>query len=248
VGLLSRKPAAIGEEIKTVLERLCSLEINTIVKDNMTGQKMPAPERALLELAEHYDCKLAEHGRSRLPGSPVTGGPVEFEGLRVRAADVIDHWAADVIDHWAADVIRRWSSDPALSDDRCGELMLLYRIRDTSEQLTRIFEAAARRGNPVGDHASADIAAHPVELTADEIVVLHKAWDLDLEQIALQTVIHLDGDVMHRVSPRCANGAAAPLLSAHDAALRTSISYWKTLVEIVGDFVGGIARTLGQRG
>jgi hypothetical protein len=232
VGLFSRKPEPIGEQIKTVLERLCSLEINTIVKDNMTGQKMPSPERALLELAEHYDSKLAEHGARRLPGTPVTGGPVEFEGLRIRAADVI----------------QRWSSDPALSDDHRAELMLLYRIRDTSEQLTRIFEAAARRGNPIGDHTSEDIAAHPVELAADEIVMLHKAWDLDLEQIALQTVIHLDGDVMHRVSPRCTNGSAAPLLSAHDAALRTSISYWKTLVEIVGDFLGGIARTLGQRG
>lgn len=232
MALFSRKADPIGEQIKTVLERLCSLEINTIVKDNMTGQKMPSPERALLELAEHYDCKLAEHGAPRLPGTPVTGGPVEFNGLRARAANVIDHW----------------SSDPALSDDHRAELMLFYRIRDTSEQLTRIFEAAARRGNPVGDHASPDIAAHPVELAADEIVVLHKAWDLDLEQIALQTVIHLDGDVMHRVSPRCTNGSAAPLLSAHDAALRTSISYWKTLVEIVGDFLGGIARTLGQRG
>jgi len=232
VGLFSRKPEPIGDQIKTVLERLCSLEINTIVKDNMTGQKMPSPERALLELAEHYDCKLAEHGARRLPGTPVTGGPVEFDGLRVRAADVI----------------HRWGSDPGLSDDHRGELMLLYRIRDTSEQLTRIFEAAALRGHPVGDHTSQDIAAHPVELAADEIVTLHKAWDLDLEQIALQTVIHLDGDVMHRVSPRCTNGSAAPLLSAHDAALRTSISYWKTLVEIVGDFLGGIARTLGQRG
>lgn len=232
MGLFSRKPAAIGDEIKTVLERLCSLEINTIVKDNMTGQKMPSPERALLELAEHYDCKLAEHGPKRLPGSAVTGGPVEFESLRVRAADII----------------RLWTSDSAPSDDDRGDLMLLYRIRDTSEQLIRIFEAAARRGNPVGDHTAADIADHPVELTADEIVVLHKAWDLDLEQIALQTVIHLDGDVMHRVSPRCTNGGAAPLLSAHDAALRTSITYWKTLVEIVGDFLGGLARTLGQRG
>jgi hypothetical protein len=231
VALFSRKPAAIGEQIKTVLESLCSLEINTIVKDNMTGQKMPPPERALLELAEHYDCKLAEHGSRRIPGTGVTGGPAEFERLRARADDLI----------------HAWSADPALSDDHRGELMLLYRIRDTSAQLTRIFESAARRGNPVGDYTAADMADHPIELTADEIVVLHKAWDLDLEQIALQTVIHLDGDVMHRVSPRCINGAAT-LLSAHDAALRTSISYWKTLVEIVGDFLGGIARTLGQRG
>ena len=93
MGLFSRKPEPIGDQIKTVLERLCSLEINTIVKDNMTGQKMPSPERALLELAEHYDCKLAEHGARRLPGTPVTGGPVEFDGLRVRAADVIHRWA-----------------------------------------------------------------------------------------------------------------------------------------------------------
>jgi hypothetical protein len=233
VALFTRKPAAFGDQIRTVLENLCSLEINTIVKDNMTGQKMPPPERALLELAEHYDCKLAEHGSPRIATPGVTGGPAEFERLRARAAAVA----------------HAWSSDPALPDDKQAELMIVHRIRDTSEQITRIFDAAARRGNAVGDHTAQDIADHPVELAADEIVILHKAWDLDLEQIALQTVIHLDGDVMHRVSPRFAGGpSAAPLLTAHDAALRTSISYWKTLVEIVGDFLGGIARTLGQRG
>lgn len=230
--MFARKPAALGDQIKTVLERLCSLEINTIIKDNMTGQKMPPPERALLELAEHYDCRLGQHGAPREPPGAVTGGPAEFERLRRRAGDLIT----------------RWSAGPALPDDQQAELMLLYRIRDTSEQITRICETAARRGQPIGDHTSAEIADHPVELTADEVVVLHKAWDLDLEQIALQTVIHLDGDVMHRVSPRCANGSSATLMSAHDTALRTSISFWKTLVEIVGDFLGGIARTLGQRG
>lgn len=233
MALFSRKPAAFGDQIKTVLESLCSLEINTIVKDNMTGQKMPPPERALLELAEHYHCKLIEHGSPRNASAGITGGPIEFERLRLRAAAVI----------------QVWSSDPTLPEDKQAELMILYRIRDTSEQITRIFDAAGKRGNPVGDHTAQDVAEHPVELAADEIVILHKAWDLDLEQIALQTVIHLDGDVMHRVSPRYAGGpGAAPLLSAHDAALRTSISYWKTLVEIVGEFLGGVARTLGQRG
>lgn len=232
MSLFRRKPAAIGDQIKTVLESLCSLEINTIVKDNMTGQKMPPPERALFELAEHYDCKLTELRSPRIAAPGVTGGPAEFARLRARAAAVI----------------HAWTSDPAVAEDQRADLMLLYRIRDTSAQLMRIFEAAARRGSRVGDHTADDVDDHPVELTADEIVVLRKAWDLDLEQIALQTVIHLDGDVMHRVSPRCTNGSAASLLSAHDAALRTSITYWKTLVEIVGDFLGGIARTLGQRG
>lgn len=231
--LFSRKPAAIGDQIKTVLESLCSLEINTIVKDNMTGQKMPAPERALLELAEHYDARLKEHGSPRIATTGVTAGPAEFERLRARAAAVITSW----------------TSDPALPADHQADLMILYRIRDTSEQITRIFDAAGRRGQPIGDYTSQDVTDHPIELTPDEIVTVHKAWDLDLEQIALQTVIHLDGDVMHRVSPRYAGGAsAAPLLTAHDAALRTSISYWKTLVEIVGEFLGGLARTLGQRG
>jgi hypothetical protein len=233
VPLFSRKPATLGDQIKTVLESLCSLEINTIVKDNMTGQKMPAPERALLELAEHYDARLREHGSPRIATTGVTGGPAEFERLRARGAAVITGW----------------TSDPAAPAEQQADLMILYRIRDTSEQITRIFEAAARRGQPIGDYTSHDVDDHPIELTPDEIVTVHKAWDLDLEQIALQTVIHLDGDVMHRVSPRYAGGAsAAPLLTAHDAALRTSISYWKTLVEIVGEFLGGLARTLGQRG
>jgi hypothetical protein len=234
VALFGRKPATIGDQFKTVLESLCCLEINTIVKDNMTGQKMPPPERALVELAELYDLKLAECGalRSAADGG-VTGGPAEYERLHLRAEALLN----------------KWLSDASAAEARQTELMILYRIRDNTDQIQEIFKAAGKRGQVIRDHAGPEASAHPIELTTDEIVVLHKAWDLGLEQIALQTVIHLDGDVLHRVQPRYATGSSATqLLTVHDAAIRTSISYWKTLVDIVGEFIGGVARILGQRG
>ena len=234
MALFARKPTEIGDQFKTVLEHLCSLEINTIIKGNMTGQKMPPPERAVIELAEQYDLKLIESGAPRPAAhGDVTGGPVEYERLHTRATELVT----------------RWRSQPSLPEDQQAELVLLCRIRDTTQQIGEIFKAAAQRGQVIGDHVIQDASAHPIELSSDEIVVLHKAWDLGLEQIAMQTVIQLDGDVMHRVQPRYATGpAATQLFSVHDTAIRTSITYWKTLVEVVGEFIGGVARFLGQRG
>ena len=232
MALFARKPTVISDQFKTVLEHLCSLEINTIIKGNMTGQKMPPPERAVVELAEQYDLKLIESGAPRPAAhGEVTGGPVEYERLHTRATELVN----------------RWLSEPSLPEDKQADLVILYRIRDTTQQLREIFQAAEQRGQVIGDHVTRDASAHPIELSSDEIVVLHKAWDLGLEQIAMQTVIQLDGDVLHRVQPRYATGpGAAQLFSVHDTAIRTSITYWKTLVEIVGEFVGGVARILGQ--
>src|SRR5262249_13208701 len=153
---------------------------------------------------------LAQSGASRPAAyGEVTGGPVEYERLQTRATELVN----------------RWCSEPSLSEDQQSDLILLYRIRDTAGQMGEVFKAAAQRGQPVGDHAARDASAHPIELSSDELVVLRKAWDLGLEQIAMQTVIQLDGDVLHRVQPRYATGpGAAQLFSVHDTAIRTSIT------------------------
>jgi hypothetical protein len=67
----------------------------------------------------------------------------------------------------------------------------------------------------------------------DEVVQLRKIWEIGTEEIALQTVVYLDGDVVVRVRPEYASGDHAHLLAIHATAVRTSLSFWKSLTELV---------------
>jgi hypothetical protein len=232
MGLFGRKAAVVGDHIQTLLENLCHLEINTIINDNITGRKMPVPEEAFVELACDYDRKLVALGAARGPDEgPVTGGPKEYQRLYDRALGLEKVWSAEL----------------ALDPVRSANLVIVSRIRQTSEQILRIFTSAAKR-QAVGDYTEGEARDHPIELLPDEIVVLRKAWELGIEDIVLQTVIQLDGDVIHRVQRQYSDGQHADLLAIHDMAIRTSVTYWKTLVDLVGEFAGGVGRLFGSRG
>jgi hypothetical protein len=232
VALFRRKTAAVGDHIQTILENLCHLEINTIINNNMTGEKMPVPEQALVGLAADYDRWLSDP--TRIPrgaeDGPVTGGPKEFQRLRDRADALQTRWRADT------------SPDPA----RDSDFMIACRIQQTSDQLLKIFQGAAKQ-QAVGDYTSADAHEHPIELAPDEIVVLRKAWELGTENVVLQTVIQLDGDVVHRVKRQYVDGEHTTLFRLHEIAIQTSVSYWKTLVEVAGEFIGGVGRFFESR-
>ena len=229
-----QKPlVVVGEHFKTILENLYNLEINTIVKDNITGQKMPPPEHALIDLAQLYDLKLAELGAPfDRGGGEVSGGPSEYEQIHRRAQSLISALAGALV----------------VPDDRAAEVFLVYRIRDTAAQMKSVFQAAAARQQSVPDPMTrASASEKPVELKPDELVLLRKAWDLGLEEIAFQTVIQLDGDVLQRLHPRYAGTQQAALLGLHDGAVRTCLDYWRTLVDLLGAFAEGVGRLLGAR-
>jgi len=230
--LWKRAPASkipLVDQLKTVFENLFHLEINTIIKDNMTGQKMPAPEHALVDLAAQYDFELTKYGspRGELDTREPTGGPAEFERLRIRSAQLISEW----------------SKDPALSSEQRSELYILCRIRDNADQLKSVFEAIAQRGKKVPDdltHANAD--QNQVELLADEFLMLRKAWEIGVEQIAFQTVVQLDGDVVTRVQPRFAATSEQAIWKVHDMSLQASLSFWRQLVDVLEEFAGFLVR------
>ena len=54
--------ADFQESLRTVARDLFNLEINTVIKDNMTARKMPDPANAILDIAQTYATKLLELG------------------------------------------------------------------------------------------------------------------------------------------------------------------------------------------
>ncbi len=71
----------------------------------------------------------------------------------------------------------------------------------------------------------------------NELSIIRKAWELGTQEIAMQTVIQLDGDVVTRIQPEFMRGINKDLFDIHNQGVATSIKYWKTLVSLIQDFI-----------
>jgi hypothetical protein len=94
--------------------------------------------------------------------------------------------------------------------------LLAQRIVDNAAQLSAIFGALT------GPKPSPDV-----------IVQMRKAWEIGTEQVAMQTVLWIDGDVTNRVIPEYAGSDAVHLLAVHSLAVKSAISMWDTLASVV---------------
>jgi hypothetical protein len=81
-----------------------------------------------------------------------------------------------------------------------------------------------------------------LDLTIDQITLIRKAWELGTEQIMLQTVIQIDGDVTTRMSERFAMDFNQTVLSIHNNSISTSTLFWANLVKTLSEMAG---RSLG---
>lgn len=67
----------------------------------------------------------------------------------------------------------------------------------------------------------------------DQIVQLRKVWEIGTEEVVMQTVLWIDGDATQRIHPAYVDKAHEQLLAIHAASVTASLSYWKSLGEIV---------------
>lgn len=67
----------------------------------------------------------------------------------------------------------------------------------------------------------------------DELVQLRKVWEIGTEEVVMQTVLWIDGDATQRIHPAYVDKKHEQLLGIHAASVTASLSYWKSLGEIV---------------
>jgi hypothetical protein len=67
----------------------------------------------------------------------------------------------------------------------------------------------------------------------DELVQLRKIWEIGTETVVMQTVLWIDGDATHRIHPGFADPAHQQLLAIHSASVSMSLTYWKTLGDLI---------------
>jgi hypothetical protein len=87
-----------------------------------------------------------------------------------------------------------------------------------------------------------DVGGPDIELTSREWIMIRKVWEISIEQIAMQTVIQLDGDVVTRLCRSHATEKHAHLWKAHMDSTQVAMDSWRFLVETVGNFLSASAK------
>jgi len=212
--------------LENLVNDLFSLEVNTIVKQGMMATKMPNLAHALIDLAIDYGVTLKRMGASI--------GEVEGEA----SAQIFDELRelasaeARVLQGLPRDKAQAKSSAQkprALDDRQASQLLLLCRIRDTSDMLKVLIPAGVRFTR---DSANA-FEPSQLPLTDRQRLTLRKAWEVGTEEVVLQTSVYLDGDVISRLRPDYALPEKQGFLEAHQRAVNTSIAFWRSLVDVV---------------
>jgi hypothetical protein len=98
---------------------------------------------------------------------------------------------------------------------------LVFRMKATARDLAAI---AAKQG-----------AGTP--LTAREIAILRKAWEIGTDEVVLQPTVALDGDVIFRVDSRYSTEAKRMLFELHDQSVSVAMRTWKDVVGAAVDLM-----------
>ena len=82
------------------------------------------------------------------------------------------------------------------------------------------------------------------QFTSSELVQIRKIWDIGTDQIVVQTVIQLDGDVVTRLKPDVDEEeehiTLPELNELHERSVKLSVAFWDQLIGILKDFFENI--------
>jgi hypothetical protein len=242
----------LRHRFREVAQHLLTLEINTIVKDNMTARKMPPIPIALLEIAAEYYWfiddlnrfwqvpEVAEHLVGLEPENR-RNHPETFDALREASTQLMDVMRAAP------------KAAPETDDRRACEYVTLERIYRTASLLPRMLkqlEAAnpnaslwnARRQELLEIYES----AATIHITIQQLSFIRKAWEIGVETIALQSTLQLDGDIVTCIQKGYANATHKALHDMHLGVTRLSIDTWETIVRLVIDLLSGVTESFSR--
>jgi hypothetical protein len=242
-------------DLTAVARSLLNIEVNTILRDSMTGEPMPPIPHALLDIAGWYAKELCALGvnvalyfapdASELeklepgwvkPPAPLheemTISPATFDRLR---------WAAK----WAAERGGR----PIAPEKR----VLLDRIVNNCDAIKEMFKRfdAGFNGQFLNRSRTAllgmTIRPNSYGVQPNDVIQIQKTWDIGTEQIVVQTVVMVTGDITTRVQEGLAGARADLLFGIHRQSVDVSVGRWKVLLEAVSEIAGtAVGRLLGR--
>jgi len=240
-------------DLTGVARRLLNIEVNTIVRDSMTGEAMPLAPHALLDIGTEYARKLCSLGvdleryfqadeathLEALKPTWIVPVPSPFRHELTVSATTFDRlrWAAK----WAGNMAR----SPMIT---AADKALLERIENNCDMIKEMFKRF-RGFEQFIDKTRAQLAQGELQpktyvIAPDDLSLLQKIWDLGLEQIVAQTIVHVTGDVTTRVQNALLAPGSETLLMIHRRSVDVSVNCWKSLLSVVSEIAGTAIRTL----
>lgn len=236
--------------VRRVASDLLTIEVNTIIKPCMTARKMPPPPVALFDIVDNYADYVAQS--AQLLGdvsvveeldlrAPETNGRKSFTRVLYNAEFLEKHFSLQV------------SADDAEDDERKTRVVILRRICHYSHLMINILkdlelQYPSQSGFDFWDASHQDLYDHyneAINISIDPhyISLIRKSWDMGIEQVVMQTVIQLDGDMISRIQKGFEKEEFHGLQQLHLATCRMGVETWETMTKLVIHFIGEVGRT-----
>ena len=232
--------------LKRLLDDLHKLEINTIEKPNLTAQKMPSPVLAVHQIYHTYQARLR--------------APPEDETLH-ETSDPRSPTTAEL--HQDFDDLKKWADrlaevfegkeDPNV---RAGRIVYI-RISGNCASLSGIMERAMAE-----QHIDPDVAAMNWDrmrgqdqdmldrqwpnLSPGDRAQIRKIWEIGTENVLMQTVIQIEGDVITRMNSAVARGHHPEIVEVHKQSVEISLLMWGQLVNAAERLLSAAATLIGN--
>lgn len=260
------------DTVKALAQDLTSIEVNTVIADGMTGSKMPIYPAALKDIAEKFASYLCATAHLNLdhyfdkaaaaiaredkgdPPNPNDKWWPDFVENGKRTAKLASDWKTFRVLLWAAIDVLEGPKKPADPDLRlkpedmpilsrirrhCGELAVLTRRFDNLE-VKKLLE------RPHDDFYNGfdEIKPKIPVIAAVDLTRIRKIWELGTNQIALQSVVQMDGDIVFRAARTLDLSDRAALVEAHRRATDLGVAHWRTMFGLLTDMVSGAIKAL----
>ncbi|MFO0656688.1 MAG: hypothetical protein U0787_16635 [Polyangia bacterium] len=217
-------------QIIEVAHDLLAIEVNTIVKPNMTATRMRNVAHTLLDIISEYDLTLCqEETQQENPEKTIhTTRDIHLEGeiqrLSQRARDLLD------------------PKKPKLKSEKPAAEMesnryVVARIRDNCDTILGLFDALKERPGS-GFTAQTVVSRQNATrrtFSSPQVNDSSFAKSMGTETVMMQTVIHLNGDVFTRMNGLIATGdqRSTMVVGIHTQGVQKAVEFWDKLSSIV---------------
>jgi hypothetical protein len=230
---------------------LLNIEANTIVRDNMTAEPMPPLPHALLDIAGEYASELCALGvdlRAYFAtplADPATialawvDDPGSVSNVLTVSADTFDRL------RWAA----KNANDARGPRVTPAKRALLDRIVNNSDAIKEMFKrfgpsVAQFIGKTRDQLVGMTIQRSSYLVQVDDLIALQKMWDIGVEEIVAQTIVHVTGDITTRVQEAFGRPGSETLFAIHRQSIDVSVACWRYLLDVIREIAGATLRAL----
>lgn len=251
----AEKMQDVTGQFKDIVKDLFNIEVNTILRDNISAQKMPNPRHALVDIGKEYFeslRKMEQSYRAFLRESgleQIESGEVEFDVMRQewgfytqdeidsgiprdnRVRLVVQPLVRDQLGGFAAlDVMRMWA-DRFLDDPQSEryltntQISILPRIKDNADMLKGMLSTICRRDSKLKEKGLAKELEKIPRAKLTPNTVVELSQQLDLERTLVLTNQYTRSEIV--------NDESIPPLPVKDSELVLVRKVWELGTEVI---------------